>query len=245
MSKGHASTPQLFFAGYNLSGWLNKMDLVNRVGELEASDFSAAGIKRLAGEPDWDLAFSGFLDEDDTVPAISKINQDNFATDNRILTICPKSGDDGDPAYFSQGMTFNYEHGLNKGELKTFAGAAKCTGTQLWLGTIMAAGAKGSSGSGTIRQLGAVTASQKLYAVLQVSAVSGTDTPTITVYVKSDPVAGFTTATQRIAFTAKTAIGAQYATPVDGAITDTYWRINWVVSGTNPSLTINVALAIA
>lgn len=245
MAKGHASTSQLFFGGYNLSGFLNKIEAFNRKTELPYSDFSAAGIKRMAGDFDWEMMFSGFMDDDSTAPGIEKIYSDNFATDNRVLTLCPLTGADGEQALFSQGMTFAYERGHEKGQIKTFAGAAKCSGTVLSLGTIMAAGAKGSTGSGTIRQLGAISASQKLYAVLQVSGVSGTDTPTITVYVKSDPIAGFTTATQRIAFTAKTAIGAQYATPVDGAITDTYWRINWVVSGTTPSLTINVALAIA
>jgi hypothetical protein len=100
------------------------------------------------------------------------------------------------------------------------------------------------TGSGTGFQLGSVSASQKLYAGLHVLDVQGTGTPTITVTIQSDDNAGFTSATTRVTFNAMTAIGAQYATPVAGAITDDRWRASWTISGTSPQFKGLVWIAI-
>ena len=89
------------------------------------------------------------------------------------------------------------------------------------------------------------TAGQYLYGILHCTAVSGTNTPTITVKIQSDSTDAFSSASDRITFTAKTAIGSQWATKVSAdTITDNYWRASWTVSGTNPSLTVHCIAAI-
>lgn len=102
--------------------------------------------------------------------------------------------------------------------------------------------ARTSSSTGTGRQLGAVSATQRLYASLHVIEVSGT-TPSLTVKVQSDDNSGFTSATDRITFTAATDETYQTSSVV-GAVTDDYWRITWAVSGTSPSFKFAVIAGI-
>lgn len=103
--------------------------------------------------------------------------------------------------------------------------------------------ARTSSSTGTGFQVGAVSASQRMWASLHVVTVSGT-TPSLTVKVQSDDNSGFTSATDRITFTAAT--DETYETSsAAGAITDDYWRISYTISGTNPSFLFAVCCGIA
>lgn len=100
-----------------------------------------------------------------------------------------------------------------------------------------------STAAGTAYVVGAVAAGQSVYGGLHVTSISGTATPTLTMRIQSDTV-GFPSATTAITFTARTAVGAQWGTPLAGANTDTYWRADWTISGTNPSFTGLVWMAI-
>ena len=67
---------------------------------------------------------------------------------------------------------------------------------------------------------------------------------TFTASVQSDDAVGFPSPTTRLTFAAATAIGAQQLT-LDGPIpTDTFWRINWTIAGTTPSVTALITLGI-
>jgi len=98
-----------------------------------------------------------------------------------------------------------------------------------------------SSDTSTGQVLGAVGATEYLYAALHVFSVSAADT--LDVIIQSDTV-GFSSPTTRVTFTQKAAIGSQYATPVAGAITDTYWRISYTVAGSDPSISFAVVMGI-
>ena len=87
-----------------------------------------------------------------------------------------------------------------------------------------------SSSTGTGRQLGAVSATQSMYACLHVLSASGTS-PTLDVILQSDDNAGFTSPTSRITFTQATGRTSQFSS-VAGAITDDYWRISYTIGGT-------------
>lgn len=102
--------------------------------------------------------------------------------------------------------------------------------------------ARTSSGTGTGRQLGAVTASQSVYAALHVTAASGSS-PTLDVIVQSDDNAGFTTPTSRVTFTQATDTTSEFLSTA-GAITDDYWRISYTIGGSTPSFTFAVVVGI-
>ncbi len=67
-------------------------------------------------------------------------------------------------------------------------------------------------------------------------AASGT-TPTLDVTIESDDGVGMGSPTTRINFAQATAIGAQWATPVAGAIADDWWRVAYTLGGASPSFT--------
>ena len=74
-------------------------------------------------------------------------------------------------------------------------------------------------------------------------SVAGT-TPSITARVESAPAEAFAAPTTRLTFDAATAAGGQ-ALRTDGtAITDTWWRVAWTITGTTPSFLLAAALGI-
>lgn len=103
--------------------------------------------------------------------------------------------------------------------------------------------ARTATGSGTALQLGAVTTGKYMYANLHVLSISGTATPTITVDVQSDDNSGFTSATTRGSFAARTVVGGE-SIRIAAPIADDWWRVSWTISGTNPSFLFLASLGI-
>lgn len=103
--------------------------------------------------------------------------------------------------------------------------------------------ARTSSGTGTAREIGALSSSQRLYAGLHVIAASGTS-PTLDVVVQSDTT-GFPSPTSRITFSQATATANRHQfSSVAGAITDTFWRVSYTIGGTSPSFRFAVIVGI-
>lgn len=100
--------------------------------------------------------------------------------------------------------------------------------------------------NGTAFELGAVGATQKLYACVQCLAISGTN-PTVDVVIAGDSVSTFLgTPETQITFTQITAAGAYEWKEVSGALADTWWRAQVTIGGTDtPTTQIVVLLAIA
>ena len=99
-----------------------------------------------------------------------------------------------------------------------------------------AARTAGSSGTGA--QLGAVSASQRVYASLHVLSITGGN---VVATVASDDNAGFTSPTTRITFATATAAGSQLSSAA-GAITDDYWRITWTQTATTATFAVLVGI---
>lgn len=103
--------------------------------------------------------------------------------------------------------------------------------------------ARTATGSGTAVLGSAVTSDQALYCALHVLSVSGTSSPTLTVRVQSDDAVGFPSATTVTTFTAATGLTNQFVR-VAGPITDTYFRADWTISGTDPSFLFVVTIGV-
>lgn len=154
---------------------------------------------------------------------------------------------DGSTCYLMRGIVLGYDaiDGA-AGELAMTRIAGRNSTGGVVRGQLIHPGsaARTSSGTGTGRQIGAVVAGKSLYAALHVLTSTGT-TPSLTVKVQSDDNGSFTTATDRITFTAETDATAHYQWgSVAGAITDDYWRITYTISGTNPSFSFAVTAGI-
>lgn len=102
--------------------------------------------------------------------------------------------------------------------------------------------ARTATGTGTARQLGALSAAQALYVTVHVLSATGT-TPSITVAVDSDDAVGMASPTTRATFAAATVRGGQVLRAV-GPVTDDWWRVKWTISGTGPSFLFAAAAGI-
>lgn len=230
-----------YLGGYNISGDLNQMALDYKAEIKEITTFNDSSKRRMAGLLDLNAKLQGYWQAADSPAGIDKIMWDEFSLTEDILTICPTDGSAGETAFFSKILMAQYSPGGQVGEVLSFS--ADIQGNErLIRGIVAETGAKTVTGNGTARNLGAVTATQKMYAALHVTAASGI-TPTLDAVIQSDDAEGMLSPVTRIAFSQVTAIGSEWKT-VDGAITDTWWRPAFTIGGVDPSFTIVLVLGI-
>jgi hypothetical protein len=236
---------RLFAGGADITSNSNKLGVMCEVEDKPATNFGSAGwTEMLAGLFSTKIDGAGQWEATD----LSKVDDAMWAdlTGGAAVpwTACPTSAEVGELAWVVKAIDTNYEFGGSVGDVAPWtasgAGTAPtCRGEILHPpGT-----ARTATGSGTARQLGALSATQALFVNLHVLSVSGTSTPTLTVTVQSDDASGFPSSTTRGTFTAATAIGGQ-SMRISGAVTDDYWRVGWTISGTNPSFLFVVSAGI-
>lgn len=165
------------------------------------------------------------------------------ATDsNQVITVYPNDASANVVGYGMKGARSQLIYRGEIGQLIRFTYDVFCTAQPLVrLNSMEGEVTKTSTGDGTDYSLGAVSATQSVYCFLHVLAVSGTDTPTLTVKVQSS--ADGSTWGDEITMTDATDVGAE-AKSLAGANTDTHWRITWTISGTNPSFTFIAGVGI-
>jgi len=242
MAKFVLKDSKLYYDAYDLSGDHNKMTLVLGGKDVDSTVFGCSSIARLAGMKSFDLSHAGFAEHG--TGKVSKVLFDNLGTAARLLTVCPIAGADGERAYFSKAVSLSYEESGEIGGMYAFTAGAHSDGTKIVKGTILGTGAKTATANGVARELGAILATQYLYGAIHVTVASGS-TPTLNVKIQSDDAEAFALPTDRMTFTQVVSTRtAEWATPIAGAITDTWWRAVWTITGTNPSYTLIVAMGI-
>lgn len=232
---------RLFVGEYNLSGDLNEMALSYKAEIKDATNGLSQAREKLAGLTDWTASVKGMVNLGTNL--LDEVIFGKIGLNDQVLSAFPNAAAAGDIGYFGKVDEGEYVPGGKIGDLFLFDVKAEGTGI-LVRGLSLANATQASSGTGTAVNAGAVGATQKLYAALHVLAVSGTNTPTLTVKVQSDDAQAFLSAVDQITFSPATAVGAQFAAPVDGPITDAWWRANWGITGTNPSFTFILAMGI-
>lgn len=232
---------KLYFGGHNLSGDVNKMTLDYSVEMLEATTFSDDSKRRVAGLFDVSADHEGYFQAGTAPKLVDDILFEKLALADQVMTVCPTTGAAGEIAYTTKAVEAEYSPGAAVGELFAFSVSAQGT-ERLVRATVMQNGALTVSGDGIARQLGAVTADQKMYAVVHVIAASGT-TPTLDIAIESDNAEAFLSGIERVTFDQFTDVGAQWK-ELSGAITDDWWKPVFTAGGTNPSFTVIVLLGI-
>ena len=227
------------YVANDVAAWLGSMEISPRMNKLtleygadmvEKTQFGADTHVHVAGLKNAKAMLEGFVDlaDDD----IDERLFDLMGLADQVFSCSPDGGDEGEIAFAILVAGGQYAPGASIGELLAYtaeAGASRGS-AGLVRGLVMHNATRTSSASGTARQLGAVSATQKLYASLHVLSVAGT-LPTLDVIVASDNAEAFSTGTTRITFGQKAAIGSEWATPVPGSITDDWWRIGWTIGG--------------
>lgn len=220
---------EIWIGDTRLKGFMNQVALSSDVTLVDALAFFDTGMRRIAGQENNALGASGFYD--------SVIDGENFGrrgTANVPVGVSVP-GADGDIAYFMRAVLGEYELGASVGDAFPFTmNAMGSDGGPFVRGSILHNATRTATGTGTGRQIGAVSAAQKVYAALFVLAASGT-TPTLNVTIESDDNSGFTTATTRMTFTQQIAKASEWHIPLAGAIGDDWWRIQYTIAGGGPS----------
>jgi len=216
--------------GYDFSGDHNALALDFGVDAVEDTNFGDTTHIFLGGLELTEATLEGAADHGNAT--VEGRHFGNVGVADTLMTLGPEGADDGEIAYVLKALSASYSPGASIGELLRFTVRANMSGDRLIRGTVMHNATRTSSGNGTARQLGAVSATQKVYVALHVIAtVSGTS-PTLDVIVQSDNASGMSSPTSRVTMTQKTALGSEMKSTA-GAITDDWWRVNYTIGGSS------------
>lgn len=227
---------RLWVNAYDLSGHTNELAADCEAEVLDFTNFDSAGWRESKrGLKQANCAYKGFLDfaDDASHEALSAA----FGANNVISTAVDDAH--GADAQLCQVLGSRYSKPFKVGQLPLFDVAfVGATTPGLVDGKILVPkSAVSSGGSGTGLQLGAVSATQRIYAALHVFACTGTLTCTLV----SDDNDSFSSATTRATFTAATGQTVEW-TSVAGAITDDYWRINYSLPSGTASFAVTAGI---
>ncbi len=244
MSKTVLTNVRCFAVGVDLTGNSNKIELSSEVEAKESTNYASQGYKEvmgglasaeISGEGQWEAGDVTKVD-DASWAQLGGVGPWSVSANNAAAV--------GDLAYFTQALRCDHKIGDAVGEVAPWTSTAKSAWPLVRGQFAHPPGtARTASGTGTGVNLGAVPAGKRLYAALHVLSAAGT-TPNLTVWVDSGPDNVFTTHTQRLTFTAATAVGGQTLRTDGTAITDTWWRVAWTITGTSPSFLFAATLGI-
>jgi len=232
---------KLYMAQYDMSGHHNRISLTHDQAVLDDTAFGDSFRSRISGLQDVRLDAAGWFQagltgEPDTVYA------GQFAQGSTVFSVFPCGGSAGEVGYLGRLLHIEYELGGSVEDLVAFI--VHGDGTILVPASVLHTGRVDETGDSTPLQLGAVGAGEHLYGAIHVLSASGTD-PTLDVVIESDDAEAFSDPTTRITFTQATGATSEWATPVAGAVTDTWWRISYTVGGTDdPAFNFVVVLGI-
>lgn len=235
---------RIFTGGADLTSSTNKVGLEAEKEDKDSTTFGSGGWKEVKaglgsakaeGEGLWSAGDAGQVDD------VSWADLGGLTG----WSIGPNGAAVGDLAWVLKAHRGSYMLGGKPGDLAPWKAAAASTWPLARGAFLHPPGtARTATGNGTGVQLGAVTSSQYVYAALHVLSVAGTSTPTITVKIQSDADNTFASPADQITFTGATAIGGQILRAA-GAITDTWFRAVWTITGSSPSFLLAVSVGIA
>jgi hypothetical protein len=239
-----ATDARIYLAQFSLGAFSRSVELTHKAAALDATTFGNTTKVHLAGLKEINLSFSGY--QDYALLAPDAAFDSKFAIVDAPVTLSPDGGEVGETAYFFKALHAEYTPmSATIGEMAPFSASASASSGKLVRGVIAATGSKTSTAAGTSQTLGAVSATQSIYAAMHILSVTGTN-PTLDMIVQSDADDNWGAgATTRVTFTQATAAGSQFLSAA-GPVTDTYWRVSWTIGGTaTPTFNIVVAIGIA
>lgn len=225
------------YEGRNLSGELSSVGFEATVTTPENTTFGNNAVRRLPGIIDITAQHNGFWDAVSTSNTLDGDMFTEIGAADGLMSFSPDGGQDGEIAYNFKTQAASYSPGASHGEV--FAFSINVNGSGAFVrGLVMKNAAQVGTGNSTITQVGAATNVQTITSVVHVSAVSGTN-PTLDVVVKSDATNNFSgSETTRLTHPQVAIRGANRQT-LAGAVTDTWWRQEFTITGSStPTFTI-------
>ncbi|MER6834245.1 hypothetical protein ABT320_09635 [Streptomyces cellulosae] len=244
MPKTVLTNVRCFAAGVDLTSASNKIELSTEVEDKEATNYASQGWKEvlgglasaeLSGEGQWEAGDPSKVD-DGAWSTLGGVGPWSVSANNAAAV--------GNLAYLMKALRADYKVGESVGEVAPWTSTAKSSWPLVRGQFAHPPGtARTATGTGTGLELGAVTAGQRLYAALHVLSTAGT-TPSLTARVESSDDDTFGSPTTRLTFDAAAGAGGQILRTDGTAITDTWWRIAWTITGTTPSFLFAASLGI-
>ncbi|MFJ8081965.1 hypothetical protein ACIQ6Y_15275 [Streptomyces sp. NPDC096205] len=244
MSKTVLVNVRCFAAGVDLTSQSNKIELSSEVEDKDATNYGSQGWKEvLGGLGSAELSAEGQWEAGDP----TKVDDASWAHVGSVIPWSVSANNDasvGSLAYLMSALRSNYTLFESVGEIAPWSGTGKSSSPLVRGQFAHPPGtARTATGTGTGLQLGAVPAGKRLHAALHVLSASGT-TPSLTTRVESSVDNTFASPTTRLTFNAASAAGGQILRTNGTAITDTWWRIAWTITGTTPSFLFVASLGI-
>ncbi|MDD5533789.1 MAG: hypothetical protein PHC52_13420 [Syntrophales bacterium] len=235
---------KVYVGGYDLSANHQRARVSITRKEVQAPSSGLLAMPRHAGFLDLSLDHSGWWEAGTGKP--DTVLAGILGSADQNLTLALKTGAVGEPVYFTRTTALRYELGGRIGEMVGFSGGAFAQGDAIVRGYILKTGAITQDGNGTAYQLGAVAAGKYLYGAAHCFATTGSGDRALTLKIQSCAAENFSAGvSDRITFPDfTTSVGAQWATPVTGPITDTWWRANWTSVGLVENFTALVVMGI-
>lgn len=167
----------IWFGKYDLTCYTNAAAINLKTDVIDCTSFCDAYKDKLAGMTDVIVDVAGFFSADSVSGDPDHYMFDQLALSNVVLTICPEDGAFGTVSYFFRPTLTQYNPIEGKvGEMATFKLHGEGAQPLVKGRVLTAKAASGTTGSGTKYNLGAYSATQKLYGGLHVFAKSGTPT---------------------------------------------------------------------
>lgn len=229
----------LYIAGHDFTADSNQIQLTAEADVLDRTTFRPTTIgwrDKVMGLKRSELSASGFW-QSAAADAVDPEVFNNLGVTGRVTTMSDVETE-GSAAYMLKHMPAQYQVFGEVGPLAPFTLQGVCSDNVGVIGgkLLKAFGTVNATGAiGTGVQIGAVGATQSMYATLHLMGTAGT---TITVVLESATANTFVGATTRGTFGPLTVTGGTWMTPAAGAITDTWWRLRvtaitgtWTVAG--------------
>lgn len=226
---------KILMGAYNLSGYHSSIEVGYEAEMLDNTVFGTSGTRSsMAGLKTFTISGNMFWESAVDDALFQRIG--NPVAD--VMSVAPVGNAEGDRSYCVKAVQASYSPVSGEvGAIIRTSLEGRAAGTPLVRGQVMATGNKAVSGTGSGGLITAVSAAQRMYSALHITAIAGTVTPTFTGIIQSDDAGGFGTPVTRLSHPAATTIGANWQEAA-GPQTDTYWRASWTISGTNPVFTV-------
>jgi hypothetical protein len=231
---------KIWLAQYDISTVLAKINVQRSQEGKDAKTFDGTlWMARAVGLQDGVIGMAGLMDLADD--GQDEIFEGLNGQANVPCMVSYAGAADFNRVKFAPIVQGEYASGGNVGDLAAFTANGRLSTSALVVGNIMAVGTKTGTFNGTWRELGAVSATQKVYAQLHATAKTAFTSAVFKVQSADD--AGGTNTTDRITFTTVTDLVALHPTAVSGAITQTFWRVICsAFTGTNLTMVAAVGI---
>jgi len=236
----HGSNAEFYLAGFDATGYCNSVSIEGEIETAETTTLGKTAKNYIPGLEDATISFEGFFDSEalaDTTAFSYKM--DALRRTITEATYIQQTDLVGGTCKFVQGELTSHSIETPVDDAGTFEAEMQSNTGWETGATLHVLGAEAATANGTtVDQTAGSNAGAS--AMLHVTAVSGTGSPSLTAVVQHST--DDSVWVDLITFGAKTAAGTSERAAVTGTV-NRYVRVIWTITGTTPSFTFHVAFS--